>query len=888
MNETTDAILRCYIDNGKIPKPDDKNVYYDKNTLFIFDTETTNDIYQNLLYGYYCVWDLQSNKIRDRGLFYGEVLTKSQIKILEDYSKSHKIKLMARNNFVSTLVDWIYYRRSICSGFNIPYDLTRICVDFSTSKRDHDGFSIRLSNDRFMPRLFIKSLSSRRAFINFIVPYFRNRRKKHNYLGRFCDLRTLSFAASSKSLSLEKACELFDTKHKKSKIDEYGEVSNEAIQYCINDVDCCFDLYKALIKDLEKYGIPLDPTKLASPASIGKQYFKCMHLESFFQRNPLFDKSKIGIALTCYYGARTEVHIRKKPVKISYMDIFSTYPLQWVLQDLNSLCVATETTLEEDPWFPNFIQNVKLEDLTNKEIWKSFKGFCLIETDSDILPLRARYGGKLVPNISLNNISGKQLWYAYPDVVASKILSGKVPKIIKSYKYVIHGKQTLKPVKLFGKIIDENTDFIKMLIEHRLEVKEKLKQNPDDERLKNEYLTSKIVANSTSYGIWVEASVTAKPGKVNIWGLENYEKEVSRTESYGKVFNPLISISLTSGARLCLSMCEAFIKQHNGYFAMMDTDSVFAGPTDVIEPLKAYFKNINPFSKDVDIIKVEEGYDKKPLTDVYLYGISSKRYCCFSIENNDVRILRHSSHGLGYISSMPKNWEIEFWKDIVKYHYGMVTKEDIENKYKHNVVASKLTITSPFLLRRFKQFNSKDITHRIRPFNFVIVGTQCKIDETTKSAVVPLLPFTKDYSTIKYQPFVDCKTGKYYETNTQLYWRSISDLFFQYIDHREQKYDDSESELKRKDIFIRDIRYVGKETSSNLDETEVIGIQDDDYIFYDKDSNEKLQNVLQNLTKDQAKSYGMSKWQYNYIKRCLKQDKVPKLKKKTLRLLGLL
>ena len=45
---------------------------------------------------------------------------------------------------------------------------------------------------------------------------------------------------------------------------------------------------------------------------------------------------------------------------------------------------------------------------------------------------------------------------------------------------------------------------------------------------------------------------------------------------------------------------------------------------------------------------------------------------------------------------------------------------------------------------------------------------------------------------------------------------------------------------------------------------------------------------IETLTKEEAKRLGMKRWQYSYIKRCLKKGKVPKFKKKTLKLLGVL
>ena len=78
----------------------------------------------------------------------------------------------------------------------------------------------------------------------------------------------------------------------------------------------------------------------------------------------------------------------------------------------------------------------------------------------------------------------------------------------------------------------------------------------------------------------------------------------------------------------------------------------------------------------------------------------------------------------------------------------------------------------------------------------------------------------------------DYKTGKEYSENTQFYWKPFSEFLFGYMDHNDNKYDGEIGELRRKQIIINDIEHIGKE-SNNLEESEVIGVSDNDYVIYD-------------------------------------------------------
>ena len=459
------------------------------------------------------------------------------------------------------------------------------------------------------------------------------------------------------------------------------------------------------------------------------------------------------------------------------------------------------------------------------------------------------------------------------------MLTGKKPKIVKTFKFVPKGKQSnLSTINLFGKSIHpEKDDFIRYLIEHRLEIKQKLKQDPDNKDLKKEDFIAKIIANATSYGIFVEVNTQNKRVNAEIYGISPFTCEVDKKEQFGRAFNPILATMLTSGSRLILAMVEAYVKENKGYFAYCDTDALFVN-SELVGKIQAFFKPLNPYTTHTEMFKVENDDNGKPLDNVWFYGISAKRYCLYSMEDNKINILKHSSHGLGGLIGISDDEVKDIWKDILDHHYNKLSKEAIESKYSNKFVIGKLALTSPFVLQRFRRTN-KD--KRLKPFNFVIVGIGHRLDPSTREPIIPLLAYTKDTDIVLFSPFTDYKTGKEYKDNTKYYWKPFSEFLFGYMDHNDNKYDGGIEELRRKQIIINDIEHIGKE-SNNLEESEVIGVSDDDYVVYDNKTEQKISNVIKNMTSKQAKQIGISKRNMRYLKLKIKKNERIVLKKKTL------
>ncbi len=502
----------------------------------------------------------------------------------------------------------------------------------------------------------------------------------------------------------------------------------------------------------------------------------------------------------------------------------------------------------------------------------------------------------------MNHVTG-QLYFTYAEIIAAKTLSGKTPKIIEAYRFEPVGVQNdLKKINLFGREVDPSKEsFVKVLIEHRLDIKKRLDADKDNVDLDNQQHILKIIANSI-YGINVQIDTVPvdkskyPDGKVikDVYALRHLHVEVKKNEEQGRAFNPLIATWLTSGARLILAMAEAYVDKIGGYYAYMDTDGIFVDP-DSVKGLQELVQGLNPYSRPIDMFKIEEADDKTLLDNVTFFGISAKRYCLYTKDNvtGTIKILKCSSSAIGHICSMPRGWEKDFWVDIIRYDKGEINDQYLEDKYGKIPVAAQISISSPTIRNQFMKY------YNVTAFNFMIMGVGYKPNPVTEEPIIPMIPFTKDVSPIIYTPFVDKITGKLYTDNTQFYWKPLSKLF-KYINHEETKYEGNIGMLKRRhlrvDNAVNNVIYIGKE-SNNLEESEVIGVQEDDNVIYDDKimdktaikqdktsvKNQNIIRIIIQMTPKQASLARISKRQVIRWRKKLRNHEPIMLRKKTVR-----
>lgn len=165
------------------------------------------------------------------------------------------------------------------------------------------------------------------------------------------------------------------------------------------------------------------------------------------------------------------------------------------------------------------------------------------------------------------------------------------------------------------------------------------------------------------------------------------------------------------------------------------------------------------------------------------------------------------------VTPIDKKKILKVAKDILgKFpNYGLITERDIEEKYSNFYAISRLTITTPNVLNRFKKLNErKPWTEQIKPFNFFLVGFQV-IEEKGK-LVKPMAPFTTDYQKIVYEPFIDYETGEVKEGSQ--YFKPLSRTILQYVEHMENKFEGDIGVLNRKYIQADGLVYIGKKLTT--------------------------------------------------------------------------
>jgi len=859
----TDIFVRAFSDNNSNHNDVEPEIH-NQNIRMIIDTETTIDRYQNLTFGSCLIQIKTSTGFKEEWyLFYGDI-PNDKSKIIEDYGKEHNITVMPVREFV----DNIFYpnafiKRCEVIGFNLPFDLSRLAIDYGIARKTKDAFSLKLSENERFPRIRIQSIDQKRSFISFLNPLRKKRDKKFKaYRGYFVDLKTLTFALTDRSHSLDSACKDFNVE-RKTHTEEHGKITREYIDYNLNDVKITAELYEAALERYRMFNLKEEPNKLYSPASIGKAYLRKMGIRPFVECNPEFPKEILGYVMSTYYGGRTEVHVRHKAIPVSYLDFTSMYPTVYSLLKLDNFMKAKVINYiqnnENTGKIKEFIHSITKEDLQNKETWKQpeMHSIVRIKPNDDLLPVRAEYT-KTAKNIGINYLTAdKELWYTIQDIIASKILTGKIPEIVDAITFLPYGKQeNLKDVKIASITISANEDFIKKLIEERIKVK-KIK----GENWEQIQLILKIIANATSYGIYIEENPQSldKEEDIDVYSVDAFTFSTDKIEKQGQYFNPIMATLITSSARLILAIAEK-IADEKGYFAYCDTDSIFIKP-DIAKDIQEFFKPLNPYSLPEEMFKIEKDDNNNSLENVMFYGISAKRYCLYDNENGEITIRKYSSHGLGHLKGV--NGEA-VWKAILTKDFSEFTDK---------IAVSQITISKPSILNRFRKMNTNKLFNKkIKPFNFVLTGPE-------KNGVIPCLPFTKDLTGIDCEPFIDYRTNtpsSHLPLPSYAYWHSLEEVLMSYVTHNDKKFDyDREGIAHRKHIIVDRIRCIGKE-SNNLDDN-LSGIEGPDYLEYSKEyniiKNEDFKQWILSLKPKDVRDKGISQQALYYQKSLIRNGK---------------
>jgi hypothetical protein len=778
------------------------------DSMLVFDTETRIDETQRLTFGSYRF--ITGGECQEEGLFFGSDLPDQDRKLLEQYVEEHsadaankKLMLITLPQFLSKFYLAVYKGRCLLVGFNLPFDLSRLARESTTARgRFAGGFSLGLwsyidesgneRENRFRPRIAIKHIDGKRALKGFtarkdcdqedLIPdgsHGGEPEDGYKFRGHFLDLRTLAFALTDKGYSLASACEAFNVEHGKQFVDRHGIITSEYIDYNRRDVLATAELANKLLAEYDKHPIDLQPTKTYSPASIGKAYLQAMGIRPILERQPDFPKAYLGHAQSAFFGGRTSAHIRKIPVPIVYTDFLSMYPTVNSLMGLWQFVTAEEITIVEhcQKEITEFLNRVSANYLFTQDAWKKLTAFVQIIPDGDILPSRGKYSAAsndwqvAVNYIYSDPTNPNAVWYSLPDVVASVILTGRIPKIIDAFQLKPSDKlKQLKPISLRGAIdVDPHQeDFFKVVIEERKGVASRadIPQSEKDRLDK----ALKVTANSTSYGIYAEMNRQESDEKLDVvcHGIDPqpFTCRVNHPEVPGKYCFPPLASLITGAARLMLALLENCVSELGGTYAMEDTDSMAIVATKhgglitcpggelvdknkpaikalswkQVEDISTRFAALNPYDRDAipgSILKIEgDNFDPKTRKQRQLYclAISAKRYALFLKDrrgkpellrkgiNNDTD--RWSEHGLGHLLNPtdPENddrkWVGQAWLQMVLRSLEMPT-QNLE--FEDSPAVGRVTVSSPAVIRPLAKLNEgKAYAEQIKPFNFLL------------------------------------------------------------------------------------------------------------------------------------------------------------------------
>ena len=831
--------LRCYADNGidsGYSKPESfVRQNHNASTVLVFSTHTIQS--QKFSFGTCGVW--VNNTLQKFCLFHDDSFSQSKIEKVKsdvarlEFSVEHSIDVMSREKFVTEVFyPCIYFGRAACVGFDIPFEVSRLAIHYGKARNIQNGFSFKLSENLYHPNIRIRSINGNASFVQFASPIRKKSEKKRSsYRGFFVDVKTLNYSMTSKSSE-----SIFDISKDKINLDETSKQNTllKSIQHNINKTVTIKLTYQKLIKQFTDIFLlrPEYANKMYSPASIAKKYIEKLGIRPFLQKNPGFSKEVLGYVMSSYYGGRTEVRIRKKPVKVTYLDFTSMYPTMFALLGLNRFLVSEKITIiHNKEKTQEFLDKISIEDISKRGFWPNLVTICKIRPDNDILPVRSSFGKGRTQNIGVNHLEstdGTSLWYALPDVIASKILTGKTPVIEDAITFVSKGIQEFpdESVELVKDVTvnPARDDFVKSLIQKRLQVQ----RNNDDVDDGNEQSTIlKIIANAASYGIHIQVNSENRQSENTVYGLKSFECKTSRTEYPSRYFNPIIATFLTSGARLILAAAEKIALQNGGYLAYCDTDSVMVSP-NYAKLIQDFFAGLNPYDSPTEMFKIEKSDDSKLLDDIWFYGISSKRYALYDklSKENNFEIHKYSLHGLGHLLNINQK---EWWHDILEHHYFPDSYAKYDNKYS----VSKISITTPSMLERLSNGT------KVKPFDSVFVGTAFRVDPETGRHITPMVSAKNlRLDEIAFIPFSDYNSGVKYPNDrdsldSQFYWKPLSETFSQYCNHPESKSSGDTGKLKRLKIRISksSIRYIGKE-SHNIEESNVMGVNQEPYAQY--------------------------------------------------------
>ncbi len=415
------------------------------------------------------------------------------------------------------------------------------------------------------------------------------------------------------------------------------------------------------------------------------------------------------------------------------------------------------------------------------------------------------------------------VWYALADVIASMLITGRPPEIIRALKLMPVGRQPgLKAIKLRGRVeIDpRKADLFKAAIEERRRLSDKdspLGRFPKDPRQRNQlrHLCRDEPQRRPAH--------QRHPRIRNRAGSFRPDAEIVPEEPGPFAFPPLAAC-ITAGARLMLAILETLVTEAGGAWAFADTDSMAVVATSTgetpdytdhtgtprtipaltwaqVERIVDRFEALNPYDRDTvagSILEIEKENhgDDGERRQLYCHAISAKRYALHNLDQAGQPVLRrmgdeqdseddeapdplaavrkHSEHGLGHLLNPAdpeddsRDWIAQSWQRIIRADRQPTNDPD----WIDHPALTRATITTPGLLKPFGKYNRKrPVTEHIRPYNFMLVAHVAPLGhppDTNPERFLLVAPYESDPRKWRKLPWTNAyQPGSHYRTITE-------------------------------------------------------------------------------------------------------------------------
>jgi hypothetical protein len=745
----------------------------------VLDCETSIDLRQDLTFLWWRFCELKGGAYvcQQEGVVYADGLPAQSIEIIRKFARNEpaevedgcptEIRVQSRTEFVDGEFWEALKAGVVVVCFNAPFDLSRLAVQYKRAQRKNTGWSMVLwtykgKPDKLKPKLRIKPKDSRAAFISLAGGDPHNRIE---YAGRFLDLSVLGWALRNRHMALNGFLDSFGLEGKLEH-EPTGTITPEELEYGRRDVERTVALLNAMKKEYDGFPLNLPPERAMSAASITKAFLDEMQIQQPAQKFALTD-DVYGKCMQAYFGGRSEIRIRHQEMPIVVCDTTSEYPTVASLQGIWSLLTAADLEVVDcTAEAQEILDRTDLKSVLKPSMWRKFAFFASIRPAGDVLPVRALYADSGETNIGVNPLTADEpLWYAGPDLVASKLKTGQAQQVVNGFKLVPKGlQQGMKTTAIGSRTIDPaKDDFFKVVIEERKAIP---KNHPH-------YLLLKIIANAL-YGVFAELN-RVDYGKNDAKHLDVFsgdhifDQPTLVVERPGKWQFPPAAALITAGGRLMLAVLEHIVELRGGSYLLTDTDSIFFVASEKgglipcpggrerlpdrtpavkaiawtqVHEICAMLNRLNPYdrSKVRDLLKIEDcNYDGSG-NPHQLYGlaISAKRYVVYKRNKSQLLIIKPSEHGLGIVyvpdererfkptdckdldNAYPM-WIVEAWERLLADHFQRLKNpENVfvtrELWFAKLPAIMRIRVTTPNVLESLRRRDPG----AAKPYNFAI------------------------------------------------------------------------------------------------------------------------------------------------------------------------